>query len=118
MVSLEGMKPTKFNSMRKATKAIGVGEGVTIYARNNGRDFIKRYADENIKVFFIKWCWFNASKMPYSTFKGRPTWMDAGVVKCPCGQTVDYKSDRERDMKIQTHKKLWQVSGSKVCKAT
>ena len=51
MVSSEGMEPTKFNSMRKVTKAIGVGEGVIRYARNNGRDFIKRFEDENVKVF-------------------------------------------------------------------
>ena len=56
VVSSEGMEPTKFDSMRKATKAIGVGEGVIRYERNNGRDFVKRFEDENIKVFFIKWC--------------------------------------------------------------
>ena len=56
VVSLEGMEPTKFDSMRKATKAIGIGEGIIRYVRNNGRDFIKRLEDENIKVFFIKWC--------------------------------------------------------------
>ena len=55
MVSLEGMKPTKFESMRKAAKAIGVEEGVIRYARNNRRDFINRsrFEDENGKVYFI-----------------------------------------------------------------
>ena len=39
VVSSEGMDPTKFDSMKKATKAIGVEEGVIRYVRNNGRDF-------------------------------------------------------------------------------
>ena len=56
VVSLKGMEPTKFDSMRKAAKAIGIREGVIRYVRNNGRDFIKRSEDENVKVFFIKWC--------------------------------------------------------------
>ena len=42
--------------MRKAAKAIGIGEGVIRYERNNGRDFVKRFEDENVKVFFMKWC--------------------------------------------------------------
>ena len=29
VVSSEGMKPTKFDSMRKAAKAIGIGEGLS-----------------------------------------------------------------------------------------
>ena len=55
MVSSKGMEPTKFDSIRKAAKAIGVRQGVIRYARNNGRDFIKRFEDENVKVFFIMW---------------------------------------------------------------
>ena len=51
MVSSGGMEPTKFDSMRKAAKAIGVGEGVIRYVRNDGRDFIKRFENENIKGF-------------------------------------------------------------------
>ena len=53
VISSEDMEPTKFDSMRKAAKAIGVGEGVIRYARNNGRDFLE---DKNAKAFFIKWC--------------------------------------------------------------
>ena len=56
VVFSEGMEPTKFDSVRKATKAIDVGGGVIRYSRNDGKDFIKRFEDENIKVFFIKWC--------------------------------------------------------------
>ena len=51
VVSLEGMEPTMFDSIKKVTKAIGVGEGFIWYVRNNGRDFVKRSEDENIKVF-------------------------------------------------------------------
>ena len=36
-VSLEGMEPTKFDSMRKATEAIGVGEGVIRYPKTMGK---------------------------------------------------------------------------------
>ena len=56
MVSLEGMGTAKLYSMTKAAKAVGVGERVISYQRNNGRDFVKRFEDENVKVFFIKWC--------------------------------------------------------------
>ena len=56
MVSLEGMEPTKFDSMRKATKAIGVGEAVTRYVRNNGGDFMRRFEGESIRVFSKQWC--------------------------------------------------------------
>ena len=41
VVPSEGMEPTKFNSVRKAAKATGIGEGVIRYARNNRRDFLK-----------------------------------------------------------------------------
>ena len=51
VISSEDMEPTTFNSLRKATIAIGVG--VIRYVRNNERDFRK---DKNSKVFFIKWC--------------------------------------------------------------
>ena len=53
VISFEDMEPTTFDSMRKSAKAIGVGEGVISYARNNGIDFLK---DKNAKVFFIKCC--------------------------------------------------------------
>ena len=56
VVSSEGMEPTKFDLMRKAAKAIGVEVGVIRYVRKNGRDFIKRIENENVNVFFIKWC--------------------------------------------------------------
>ena len=45
------MEPAKFHLMRKV---IGVGEGVIRYTRNNERDFVKRYEDENVKVSFYK----------------------------------------------------------------
>ena len=50
VISSEDMEPTEFHSMRKAAKAISVGEGVIRYARNNGRDFLK---DKNTKLFFL-----------------------------------------------------------------
>ena len=56
VVSFNDMKPTKFDSMRKAAKSIWVGEGVIRYARNNEKDYVSRFEDERVKVFFIKWC--------------------------------------------------------------
>ena len=53
IISSEDMEPAKSDSMRKAVKAIGVGEGVIRYARNNRRDFFK---NKNANMFFIKWC--------------------------------------------------------------
>ena len=55
VVSLEDMD-SEFHSMREATRAIGIGEGVIRYVRNNGRDFLKKFEGKNVKVFFIKWC--------------------------------------------------------------
>ena len=40
VISSKDMDPTEFNSMRKAAKAIGVGELVIRHARNNERDFL------------------------------------------------------------------------------
>ena len=41
-VSLNGMEPAMFDSIWKASRAIGVGEGVIRYARNNGRDYVRK----------------------------------------------------------------------------
>ena len=55
VASSEDREPTKFYSTRKAAKAIGMGHAAIRYARDNaGRDFVKRFENENIKVFFIK----------------------------------------------------------------
>ena len=43
--------------------------------------------------------------MPDSNFKARPTYLDAGMGKCPCGQTFNYESEREWKMKIRLDKK-------------
>ena len=51
VVSSEDMEPTKFESMRKAAKAIGIREGVIRYAKNIGRDFMRRCEDGSIRVF-------------------------------------------------------------------
>ena len=53
--------------------------------------------------------------MPHSTFKMGPTWIDAGVVKCSCGQTFGYKSESERNTKIQMHKEFCGKLESSTC---
>ena len=100
------MEPIKFDSMRKATKSIGIGEGVIRYARNNGKDFIKRFEDKNMKEFFIKWCCFYALKIPHSTLKERPIWLNsAGTLNCSCGQTFNTS---------QTGKGTWSCECTKI----
>ena len=42
--------------MREAANAIGLGEGAIRYARNNGRDFVRRFEGGSVRVFSIKWC--------------------------------------------------------------
>ena len=57
VVLAEDVEPTMFDSMRKATKALGVGEKVIRYAKEKNRDFFKRTnGDGRTKVFFKKWC--------------------------------------------------------------
>ena len=41
VIFFEDMEPTEFHSMRKAAKAVGIGEGVIRYVRNTGRDFLR-----------------------------------------------------------------------------
>ena len=51
-ISSEDLKPTTFDSLRKASKATGISYGVLIYAKNNERNFIK----SNEKIYNINWC--------------------------------------------------------------
>ena len=56
VVSMEGIEPTMFSSMREATKAFSMGEGVIRYVRSNGRGFMRRLEGGSIWVFSMKWC--------------------------------------------------------------
>ena len=51
VVSLGDMEPTTFGSMMEATEAIGMGEKAIRYARNNGRDFIRRFYGRSVGCF-------------------------------------------------------------------
>ena len=42
-------------------------------------------------------------KMPHRNFKERSQEFNTGVGKCPCGQTFEYKSERDIKMKLQMH---------------
>ena len=44
--------------------------------------------------------------MPHSTFKERSHMLNSGVGKCPCGQTFDYTSERDLNMKLRMHCKF------------
>ena len=53
--------------------------------------------------------------MPHSTLKMRPQPLSSEVAKCPGGQTFDYESDRDWEMKFRIHGKVCArlVEGSK-----
>ena len=41
MISSEYLEPTTFDSLRKASEAIGISYGVLTYAKNKERNFVK-----------------------------------------------------------------------------
>ena len=41
--------------------------------------------------------------MPHNNFKMRSRPLNSEVVKCTCGQTFDFTSERDRNMKLQLH---------------
>ena len=43
-------------------------------------------------------------KMSHSSFKARSHALNSGVGKCSCGQTFDFTSEKEMNMKLQIHK--------------
>ena len=45
-------------------------------------------------------------KMPCSNFKETSQEFNTGVVKCPCGQTFKYTSERDMKMKLQMHRRF------------
>ena len=44
--------------------------------------------------------------MPHSNFKERSHQFNLGIGKCPCGQTFEYTSERDMEMKLQMHSKF------------
>ena len=44
--------------------------------------------------------------MPYSNFIERSRIFSLGVGRCSCGQTLDFTSERDIKMKLQTHLKF------------
>ena len=47
-----------------------------------------------------------ASKIRHSQLKNRPIYLDEGVSKCPCGQTIAYASERDINIKLPLHCKV------------
>ena len=41
--------------------------------------------------------------MPHSNFKDKAYEFSSGIGKCPCGQTFEYKSERDMKMKLRMH---------------
>ena len=44
--------------------------------------------------------------MPHSSFKRKATEFEAGVGKCPCGQTFECASEQELAMKRRMHRRF------------
>ena len=44
--------------------------------------------------------------MPHSNFKERSHTLSSGVRKCSCGQTFDYASEREMNLRMRMHRKF------------
>ena len=44
--------------------------------------------------------------MPHSQFKRRAHPLSSGALKCPCGQTFDYASERDLNLKVWLHHKV------------
>ena len=44
--------------------------------------------------------------MPHKNFKMRSNLLGSGILKCPCGQTFDFASERDREVKLQMHRKF------------
>ena len=44
--------------------------------------------------------------MPHSNFKQRSSENSTGVGKCSCGQTFDYSSPRDMDLKLRLHRRF------------
>ena len=44
--------------------------------------------------------------MPHSNFKQRSYENDTGFAKCSCGQTLDYSSPRDMQLKRKLHRKF------------
>ena len=49
---------------------------------------------------------FMLVKMPHRNFKERSQEFNTGVGKCPCGQTFEYTSERDMEMKLRVHLRL------------
>ena len=96
------MEPTTLDSLRKAAEAVGVSYSTLRYAKNKERDFVK---DKEI-IYKIKWCGLHTLKMPHSNFKERSYTVNSGVGKCSCGQTFDFASEKDMNMKLQMHRRF------------
>ena len=44
--------------------------------------------------------------MPHSDFKERHFTVSSGVGKCPCGQTFDFESEKDMNLKLRMHPKF------------
>ena len=98
VISSEDMEPTTFDSLRKAAKAIDVTYSALRCAKDKERNSVKK--DE--KIYEIS----GTLKMPHSNFKERSYTLNSGVGQCSCGQTFDFVSEKDINMKLRMHCKF------------
>ena len=44
--------------------------------------------------------------MPHNSFKERSHTFSSGIGKCPCGQTFNFKSEKDMNVKLRMHYKF------------
>ena len=83
MISSDGMEPTRFDSLSKASTSTGIPYVTLLHAKKNSMQASRSLQWKRI--------YNNLSlvKMPQSNFKRKVTEFEAGVGRCSCGQTFE-----------------------------
>ena len=83
-ISSDETKPTRFDSMSKASTSTGIPYDTLLYAKKNSRNQVcSKRIYNNLSLV----------KMPHSNFKRKVTEFEAGVGRCSCGQTFECASE-------------------------
>ena len=96
MISSDGVEPTRFDSMSKASTSTGIPYATLLYAKKIlNPEFALMEKNMSLSLSLVK--------MPHSNFKRKATEFEAGVGRCSCGQTFECASERELAMKHRMH---------------
>ena len=106
-ISSDGLKPTRFDSISKASTSTGIPYGTLLYIKKNSKDRVRSNGKE-YEIIFHQLRGRTATPgplrgplMPHSNLKDRAYEFNTGVGKCPCGQTFEYTSERDMKMKLR-----------------